>query len=63
MDYEYPSFTGSGFGTETIILSKGEYVLLNMVDKTSHPLGKTSEEARAKLREIKMEHLDYLIPG
>ncbi|TWH45688.1 hypothetical protein [Sporomusa sp. KB1] len=62
MEMDYPSFTNSGFGTETIILSQGEYVLLNMVDKTSCPLGKTSEEARVKLRKIKMEHLEYLLP-
>ncbi|CQR70916.1 hypothetical protein SOV_44270 [Sporomusa ovata DSM 2662] len=62
MEIDYPSFTNSGFGTESIIISQGEYILLNMVDKTSRPLGKTSEEARMKLREIKMEHLEYLLP-
>ena len=62
MEIDNPSFTNSGFGTESIIISQGEYVLLNMVDKTSRPLGKTSEEAKAKLREIKMEHLEYLLP-
>lgn len=59
---EYPSFTSSGFGTETIIISKGEYVLLDMVDKTSRALGKTPEEAKARLKELKKEHLAYQIP-
>ena len=52
---DYPSFTQSGFGGETIILSKGQYVLMNMVDKSSRPLGKTAEEAREMLKKIKKE--------
>ncbi|SMC37604.1 hypothetical protein [Sporomusa malonica] len=60
---DYPSFTNSGFGEETIIFSKGEYVLLNMVDKSSRSLGKMAEDARQKLKEIKKEHLAYQIPG
>ena len=59
---EYPSFTSSGLGSETIIMSNGEYVLLNMVDKSSRQLGKSPEEAREKLREIKKDHLAYQIP-
>ena len=59
---DYPSFTQSGFGGETIILSKGQYVLMNMVDKSSRPLGKTAEEAREMLKKIKKEHLAYQIP-
>ncbi len=60
---DYPSFTSSGFGEETIIFSKGEYVLLDMVSKGSRCLGKTAEEAKQKLKEIKKEHLAYQIPG
>ncbi|QDR81682.1 hypothetical protein [Sporomusa termitida] len=48
-EVEYPSFTNTEFGSETIIMNKGEYVLLNMVDKTSVPLGKTTEAAKQKL--------------
>lgn len=60
---DYPSFTSSGFGEETIIVSKGEYVLMDMVSKSSRYLGKTAEEARQKLKEIKKGHLTYQIPG
>lgn len=59
---DYPSFTQSGFGQETVIYSKGEYVLLDMVDKSNYSLGKTADEAKQKLKLINKEHLAYQIP-
>lgn len=62
MYMDYPSFTNSGFGNETIIISNGEYLLLDMVDKSRRHLGKTPEEAKEKLTEIKKEYLAYQLP-
>lgn len=59
---DYPSFTNSGFGNETIIIAEDGYVLLDMVDKSRYFLGKTAEDAKARLRQIKKEYLAYQIP-
>ncbi len=61
MEIEYPSFTNSEFGSETIVMTKGEYVLLNMVDKTSVHLGKTPAEAKKKLAAINKGQFAYQI--
>ncbi|WP_371379922.1 hypothetical protein [Sporomusa aerivorans] len=59
---EYPSFTNSGFGNETIIISEDGYVLWDMVDKSRYLLGKTAEEAKVRLKQLNREHLAYQIP-
>ncbi|SDF73475.1 hypothetical protein [Sporomusa acidovorans] len=62
MEFEYSTFTYSGYGCESVIISNGNYILFDEVNKTNTVLGRSPEEARQKLKEINMEHLSYLIP-